>query len=56
MLCVLYNKNAMRGGMTGYRSLKNPYFSVSGKNMDKVQKNIGERTQPLKPLTEKRGS
>jgi hypothetical protein len=46
----------MRGGMTGYRSLKNPYFSVSGKNMDKVQKNIGERTQPLKPLTEKRGS
>jgi hypothetical protein len=39
-----------------YRSLKNPYFSVSGKNMDKVQNNIGERTQPLKPLTEKRRS
>ncbi len=39
----------------GCRSLKNPYFSVSGKNLGKVQKNIGERTQPPKPLTEKRG-
>ena len=46
----------MRGGLSGCRSLKNPYFSVSGKNLGKVQKNIGERTQPLKPLTEKKGS
>ncbi|MEZ2416232.1 hypothetical protein ACA086_14835, partial [Muriicola sp. E247] len=39
---------------TPYRSLKNPYFSVSGKNLGKVQKIIGERHQPQKPLTEKR--
>ncbi len=34
----------MRGDMTGCRSLKNPYFSVSGKKLGKVQKKIGERT------------
>ncbi len=39
----------------GCRSLKTPYFSVSDKNLGKVQKNIGERTKPPKPLTEKRG-
>ncbi|MBT8291341.1 MAG: hypothetical protein KJO93_10910, partial [Muriicola sp.] len=54
-LCVLYNKNAMKGGLAPSRSLKNPYFSVSGKNLGKVQKIIGERHKPLKPHTEKRG-
>jgi hypothetical protein len=39
----------------GCRSLKTPYFSVSDKNMGKVQKIIGERTIPPNPLTEKRG-
>jgi len=33
----------MSGGLTGCRSLKNPYFSVSDKNLGKVQKIIGER-------------
>jgi hypothetical protein len=43
------------GPSTPCRSLKNPYFSVSGKNLGKVQKIIGERHKPQKPLTEKRG-
>ena len=45
----------MKGGLAPYRSLKNPYFSVSGKNLGEVQKNIDERIKPQKPLTEKRG-
>jgi hypothetical protein len=44
----------MTGASPGCRSLKNPYFSVSGKILGEVQKIIGERIQPPNPLIEKR--
>ena len=42
-------------GSPGCHSLKNPYFSVSGKMSVQRTKIIGERTGPLNPLTGKRG-